>query len=318
MTDRSIILENLSISADGILRPDISVAINTLTAGGHLLGNTARNPGYLLLHTSRYDEFGQTLKYCFLISENRLTEEQIQGANIAASHAGENLVVIGHGDVEYPHIEWESFINLFGGPVITTSPLEAEFSKNLDLLGHNQLPSTLSGKADDLFELFVHAALEFILGGRVVRYGQARLFEERPDGLAIPDPDFVALYDAKAYSDGYEVSINTIRQFHSYINFFNSTYSAWYKLKSFILVSGHFPHNKATLERRSHELLAKSGIPLSFLNTTTLSEIVSLLKDFPLLRRSVDWARVLTAPIVDSNEVKKQVAAILRDEVVKG
>ncbi len=70
-------MEHTSIYADRVVHPDISVVVNTLTAGGHILEKAARNPGYLLLHTSRYDEFGTTLKYCFLISEGRLTEEQM-------------------------------------------------------------------------------------------------------------------------------------------------------------------------------------------------------------------------------------------------
>lgn len=311
-------MAHTSINEDRTISPDISVAINTLTTGGHLLKKAARNPGYILLHTSRYDEFGTTLKYCFLISEEHLTEEQIQGAKIAAIHEDENLVAVGHGKIEHAHIEWERFINLFGGPVISTSPLEPEFNENLEFLGHNQLPAMLSGKADDLFEIFVHSALEFILGGRVVRYGQARRFEERPDGLAIPSPHFIALYDAKAYAEGYKVTIDTIRQFDSYISNFNATYSAWYRLNSFILVSGNFPHTNTTLERRSRELLAKSGVPLSFLTTETLGKIVSLLKESPLLRRSIDWARVFTSPIVDSNEVQNQIGPILHDKVVKG
>lgn len=300
------------------MRPNISIAINTLTTGGHILKKAARNPGYVLIHTLLSDVFGTTLRYCFLISEDCLTEEQIQGATIASIRDHENLVLVGHGKTEHPHIEWERFINLFGGPVISSSPLEPEFCKNLEILGHNALPPMLSGKADDLFEIYVHAALEFILGGRVVRYGQARRFEELPDGLAIPSPRFIALYDAKAYGNGYEVTTSSIRQFNSYIDNFNATYSAWYKLNSFIVVSGNFPHNSKTLERRSHDLLAKSGIPLSFLTAEILGKIVNRLKETPLLRRSIDWAQIFTSPIVDSDEVQYQIDTILRDEVVRG
>ena len=97
-------MEHTSINEDRTIRPDISIAINTLTTGGHLLEKAVRNPGYILLHTSRYDEFGTTLKYCFLISEDRLTDEQIQGAKIAAIHEDENLVPVGRGKIEHPHI----------------------------------------------------------------------------------------------------------------------------------------------------------------------------------------------------------------------
>ena len=307
-----------SIEEAHIARPNIAVAVNTLMTGGFLLQGATRNPGYMILHASRYDEFGTTQRYCFMIAEDLLSEDFVSGAQIAATHKGETLVVVGLGEVARPHIEWERFINLFGGPIFNSSPLEPEFVDNLLLLGHNQLPENLSGKADDLFEIFVHSAFEFILGGRVVRYGQARRFEERPDGLAMPSPHFIALYDAKAYDEGYKVTIDTIRQFDSYIRNFNATYSAWYKLKSFILVSGNFKNKNTTLESRSRELLAKSGIPLSFLTAETLGKIVSLLKESPLLRRSIDWARVFTFPIVESNEVQNQIDMILRDKVIRG
>src|SRR4030042_6022150 len=97
---RGKILGYSATNEDRIKHPDIAIAINTLTSGGHLLGKAARNPGYILIHTSRYDEFGKTLKYCFLISEDRLTEEQIQGAEIAAIHESENLVLVGRGKIK--------------------------------------------------------------------------------------------------------------------------------------------------------------------------------------------------------------------------
>ena len=298
--------------------PDIAIAINTLTTGGFLLEGATRNPGYIILHASRYDEFGTTQRYCFLIAEDLLSEDYVSGAQIAANHKGETLVAVGRGEISCSRVDWESFINLFGGPIYRLSPLEPEFVGSLLVLGRNELPDNLSGKADDLFEIFVHSALEFVLGGRVVRYGQARRFEERPDGLAIPSPRFIALYDAKAYGDGYKVSIDTIRQFSSYISNFNASYSSWYRLNSFILVSGTFPHTDKILERRSRELLAKSGIPLSFLTAGTFGKIVEIIKKYPLLRRSIDWSRIFTSPIVNSDNVQQQIDAILRDRIVKG
>lgn len=298
-------------------KPDIAVAIDTLTSAGFLLEGATRNPGYILFHSSRHDEFGSTQRYCFLVAEALLSEEAIAGAQIAANHNGETLVAIGNGDVTQIHIEWERFLNLFGGPILSFTPLDPEFLDDLSLLGHNQLPKHLSGRADDLFEIFVHSALEFVLGGRVVRYGQARRFEACPDGLAIPGSHFIALYDAKAYADGYEVTADTIRQFDSYIRQFNARYSAWYKLNSFVLVSGEFQHRDATLESRSRELLAKSGVPLAFLTTRTLGEIVTLLRKSPLLRRSIDWVHVFTFPLVDSNEVRRQIDAIAHDRLIK-
>ncbi len=75
-----------SIEEAHIARPDIAVAINTLTTGGFLLEGATRNPGYMILHASRYDEFGTTQRYCFLIAEDLLSEDFVWGAQIAATH----------------------------------------------------------------------------------------------------------------------------------------------------------------------------------------------------------------------------------------
>jgi hypothetical protein len=298
-------------------RPDVTVAVNTLTVGGFLLTGATRNPGNIILHTSRYDEFGTTQRYCFFISEEDLSEDSVSGAEIAANHRKEVLVIVGHGDVARPHIEWSRFVNFFGGPIFSLSPLEPEFVSNLTILAHNRLPEGFIGEPDDLFEILVHSALEFVLGGRVVRYGQARRFEERPDGLALPNPHFVALYDAKAAREGYEVTVETIRQFESYVRAFDSAYSTWYRLNSFIVISGAFKQTDRTLDRRSRELLAKSGVPISFLTASTLGEIVGALKEQPLVRRSIDWARIFTCPIVRSKDAQNQIEAILRDKVIR-
>ncbi len=186
--------------------PDLSIAVRTLTAGGFLLEGAERNPGYVILHMSRIDEFGATHRYCFALAEDHFGESQIAAARIAAEHHHAQLVLIGQNESHFPTVAWDRFINLFGGPVFSTSPLEPDFAEHLIALGHNQLPASLQGRADDLFEAYVRVALEFVLGTRVVRYGQDRRFEARADGLVLPYHNFAALYDAKAYQEGYEVT----------------------------------------------------------------------------------------------------------------
>jgi hypothetical protein len=298
------------------INPNIPIAVRTLTTGGFILKSTDRKPGYTLFHVSRYDEFGNVQFYCFALAENELNESQVNGATIAANHYKAKLVIIGRSPVQTPQVEWENFINLFGGPVLDTSPLESNFGNDLIELGHNQLPEGLQGEADDLFEIYVHSALQFILGGRVIRYGQARLFEAKPDGLAIPKPDFTALYDTKAYGKGYDVTSETMRQFNSYVEDYNSRYSNFYRLNSLIVISGEFPHKESTLIERSQELLAKCGTPLSFLDTSTLVQIIKMLREQPLFRRSINWARIFTRAKVKAEHVHSELLVIQKDGVV--
>jgi hypothetical protein len=293
-----------------------ATAVRTLTTGGFILKGADRKPGYNLLYFSRFDEFGVVQDYCFALADNKLSEDQVKGASIAANHHHAHLVIIGNSNV-HPGVEWDRFVNLFGGPVLNTGPLEPGFAEQLVELGHNSLPNGLQGKPDDLFELYVHAALEFILGGRVLRYGQARLYEALPDGWAIPNPHFSALYDAKAYEDGYEVTADSMRQFKSYIELFNRRYSSYYRLNAFVVISGEFQNKDSTLDKRSRELLADTGVPISFLDANSLADILKLLAKYPLVRRSINWARIFSDVIVQSQMVMKELKVIQKDGIIR-
>lgn len=296
--------------------PNIATAVRTLTTGGLILKGADRKPGYTLLYFSRFDEFGVTQEYCFVLADSKLGVSQVRGATIAAGHHHAQPVFVGGGEGQ-PRVEWEQFVNIFGGPILDTTPLDPRFAEQLATLGYNALPEGLQGKSDDLFERYVHAALEFILGGHVVRYGQARLFEAKPDGLAIPSPSFSALYDAKARKEGYEVTADTIRQFKSYIADFSRCYSSYYQLNAFVVVSGEFLHRDSTLYQRSQELLAETRVPLAFLDALSLTEIIELLAEYPLMRRSINWARVFSKVIVRSNIVKTELEAIQKDGIIR-
>ncbi len=298
--------------------PDLATAIRSLTVAGFALEGAERKPGYALLFMSRPDEFGVQHRYCFALSErDAFGDAEIKGASIAAGQHNAKAILVGKGDEANPGIPWDRFLGLMGGPVLSTTALDPEFCKHLRLLGFNEVPEGVTGSADDLLEAHVRVAFEFAIGVRVVRYGQNRLFEARPDGIVLPYQDFSALYDAKAYSGGYEVTATTIRQFRSYVEEFRQRYNAFLpRLHAFIVISGRFPHEKATLENRSRDLLAECGVPLAFLTCDVLSEIVTHLCHNPRTRRAINWKRVFSDAIVDSTRVAEEIEAVKKDQVV--
>ena len=162
----------------------------------------------------------------------------------------------------------------------------------------------------------MRVALEFMLGTRVVRYGQNRRFEARPDGIILPYRNFTALYDAKASREGYEVTAETIRQFKSYVEDFSSRYQSYLALNTFVVVSGMFAHETDTLARRSRELFAECRVPLVFLTTGALAEIIALLAQHPKARRSIHWPRIFAEPIIRLQHVRTELEAVLRDCVI--
>lgn len=299
--------------------PNLSTAIRTLVAGGFVLVNVQRNPGYVLLHMDRPDEFGAAHHYCFALAEDNFQEAHVAGAKISADHRRAQLVLIGNGETsDVPSVEWNRFLNLFGGPVFTSTPFEPNFTDQLVQLGFNRLPEGMEGKPDDLYEAYARIALEFVLGTRVIRYGQDRLFEARPDGIVLPYNGFAALYDAKAYAKGYEVTLDTIRQFCSYVEDFRNRYRPYLQqLSAFIVISSEFPHRSETLANRSRELFATCGVPLIFLKSETLGEIVVFLSTRSVARSAINWRRVFAEPIVTAESVQKEVEVLKRDEILR-
>ena len=291
--------------------------MRTLLSGGFVLNKVQREPGYALLVARRLDEFGVAHRYCFAVFEYEFAPAQIEAIKIAAKYHGAEPVLVGEGIADLPSLEWDRFISLFGGPILSLKPFEPQFQEHLHKLGHNRLPEGLEGKADDLFEVYVREALEFVLGERVIRYGQERLFEARPDGLVLPSQGFYALYDAKAYGDGYPVTQDSLRQFGSYVKDFSKRYGTYLqKLNSFLVVSGKFAQGDNALDKRSREFIAEYQVPLSFMTTDTLGEMIEILSGTPVVRRAVNWSRVFSDSVAQPSLVRSEIDTVLRDKTV--
>ena len=200
---------------------------------------------------------------------------------------------------------------------LSLKPFEPRFREHLRELGHNRLPDGLKGKADDLFEIYVREALGFVFGERVVRYGQERLFETRPDGLVLPSQGFYALYDAKAYADGYRVTQDSLRQFGSYVKDFSKRYGTYLqRLNSFLVVSGKFAQGDKALDERSREFIAEHQVPLSFVTADALGDMIEILSETPVVRRAVNWSRVFSDPVAQPSLVRSEISTVSRDKTI--
>jgi hypothetical protein len=292
--------------------------------GGFILDTVERKPSYAVLAAQRLDEFGVSHRYCFAIADEEISLSEVEGASVAAEHYKAHLVMVGKFSAEIAErrtevvsLGWESFVNQFGGPVFGLSPLESEFGEHLGELGHNRLPEGLEGEPENLFEKYVRSALEFVIGSRVVPYGQTRRFEARPDGIIPPNRGFYALYDAKAYGEGYDVTRDTLRQFEDYVRDFSDRYEGYLpRLNAFVVVSGHFRQADQTLADRSRDLYDLCDVPLAFLTTASLSQIIGILADKPKVRRAIRWSRVFSDPVVRAKRVEQELLTVLRDETI--
>jgi hypothetical protein len=127
---------------------------------------------------------------------------------------------------------------------------------------------------------------------------------------------FSTLYDAKAYSNGYDVTLDSIRQFSSYVTEFRSRYSQYFELNAFIVISGSFPHSKETLEGRSRQFLSETSIPLAFLTAESVVQIIDLLSNFPSARRSINWRKIFVNPVVGPELVQAELQLINKDKII--
>ena len=218
-----------------------------------------------------------------------------------------------------PVFNLDQFHDRLGGAIHSVLPLQPEYCAHLEVLGHNAVPTELNGTADDLFEEYVHAGLQFMLGRRVIRYGQERRFETVPDGVAFDHAAALILYDAKAAKNGYDVDTTSVRQFGDYVRRFDAAYERLLgRLSAFVVVSGSFENGDESLEDRARDFLAEYGCPLSFMTASEMGAIVNLLAAQPLFRRSIEWKRVFSRAIVRVGDVQAELGRLNRDGLVGG
>ena len=295
----------------------VPTMVFSLLGNGFFVDTVRTGPGYTLMECRRPDEFSVITQYSFVLPSTELSDASARAIGRYARGRGAHMVVVAEKTPEgVPGMDWSAFQARLGGPIKSWLPLEASFPEMLSTLGHNQPVDGVEGRPDDLFEEYVNVALQFILGSRILRYGQKRSGEARPDGAALGDVVF--LYDAKAYAQGYPVELDSIRQFCSYVQDFNSRYEHWVgRIHSFMLVSGHFRDSSKALEDKADQMYSECGVRLTYLTADDLGSITKLMSLRPILRRSVSWKHILSRTHVTVADVQKSLGAVIKDDVIR-
>ena len=259
---------------------EIPEFVRTLFASGFNVLSVDRKPNFTLVGAMRHDEFGLAHEYIFAYSGERAISNADRNSLTKLSRKNSAPVVM-ITDNATPNkglviLSRAQFYGKVGGAVSSVLALEPEYGARLVELGFNRLPSNLRGQPDDLFESYVHAGLQFLLSGRVIRYGQERRFEAISDGVAVGKNTPLMLYDCKASDGHYEFSKTTIRQFADYVNDFHRRYEQSVgRLHAFLAISSEFQKTDQ-LQERSNELYSACGIPIVCMMAGTLSALVSL------------------------------------------
>jgi hypothetical protein len=303
-----------------IARPDgakVAIAVRTLVANRYFLDGAVRHPAYVALRFHCYGQFTHCAKYTFAVCERELAEPESKALRKEAEETHSSLVVVDGGSVQNAtSVDWDEFLSQLGGPVESDLPRHPDFAGQLLKLAINQLPDGLIGTANEQFEDYVYAALQFVLPARVVRYGQERRFEKVPDGIAFGQDQPFILYDAKAYARGYPVKPDSVRQFADYVADFNRRYRRYIgRVHSFVVISGDFIGN---LENRSRELYEQCQVPMSYLRADDLAGIVLQFAANPRYRCSVNWYKILSQLHVTTQFVGLEIEKARRDKILEG
>lgn len=297
-----------------------ALLVRTLLGAGFAIESVNRQVGGLLFQAKRLDEFGAAVDYLIVLAADPVETQTVEAWTALAESTSARLVVVTESNPSAPHFQLREFCDRLGGAVTAWLPLEDTYTATLSALGHNGAVDGLPGRPDRLFEIYAHAGLSFIFHGRVLRYGQERLFEGIPDGAGVGPPGQpFFLYDAKAATDGYSLTADTIRQFESYVTAFRRRYGHQIgNPHAFLVVSGHFQQQVAGLEERSRDLYAVAGVPLVCIDAETLGSACQLVAGNLSLRTSLDWNRLLAGPTLRLDEIREQLAARQRDRILPG
>lgn len=304
----------LQQKGDGQLSTEIRRLIRTLLLNGFTIDSVLRSNASQIFEVHRVDELGACVPYAFLVSSDPQEEVLIPFLKRAQEL---KATPIGLGDFStslFSVLPFSRFYRILGGSIDESVVYDDELPSKLDALGHNRLPSGLSGKADELLEDLTKQCLQFMTGRRSRRYGKERLFESVPDGIVFED--FAVLFDSKAYSSGFTIEADDIKRFAAYVKDFNQRYrNELGSIHTFIVVTGHFSQEITTLEVRRSEFYSECQTQLTCLKAVDLGDMVKKIRVEPRYRKAIVWKRLFSAIVLSPELVQQEIDRIQKDGV---
>jgi hypothetical protein len=298
---------------------EFSNIISTLVINGFHIHQVDRiSPTTPIIHTYKYDKLGATIRYSILFSADSSETAVLQTLEKSAN-SFEAMPIMVNDNLKTAKVSSytkEKFFDFFGGIVNTGLILIPHLPQLLDELGHNKLPTGLTGEPEDLLELYASECFQYIFESPTRRYGSDRRFEKLPDGLVLCKGRFMILFDAKAYTKGFDFDSKTINSLRGYVEEFTQKYSSYFgQIFTVIVVSGHFNDSKKALEGRADELYKLCNCKISTVTGTELGNIVQLLKDHPQVRGSINWKNVFSNVISETKYVQQEIDKIQKDKL---
>jgi len=300
--------------------PEYLDIISTFLLNGFEIEKVDRiSPDDTIFTIHKYEKLGALVKYSLLFSKSSHETNIFDSLEIISRALNSKPIVI--SDIikssKFKLFSYKDFAKIFGDFMNLGLILLPNLPEILNELGHNRLPESLAGQADNLHEIYIKECLQFLLNFPVKRFGQTRLYEKLPDSVILGKNGMFVLIDSKAYSNGYYISSDDINRFAYYINDFNDRYSEFYgRVFTFLIVSGEFVNGIRSIKLKSDQLYSLSNTKLTCIKSEDLGQIVIELKDTPEVRKSILWRNMFSRNLLDLSTIRNEINRIKKDNLI--
>lgn len=284
----------------------------------HLINSNRPVKNCLNVIGKKYDKLGAQILYSFLFVKGDLIDAVKKSYLQNSKTNSQTPVIVSETMItdECLNYTWDEFSERIGGIVNTGLILLDNITEIICKLGHNELPTGLDGTPNELLEIYVKEILQFLLTLPTKRYGSDRRFESLPDGIVL-GKDLIIQFDSKAYSKGFEFSLDDIERFSKYVNDFNRRYSSILnRVFSFVVITGKFNDSEESIEGRRKTFYQKCQTNLSCIDCDSLSSILDLLKHNLKYRELIDWKEIFSNTIITKDLIEGEIKIITKDNII--
>lgn len=293
--------------------------VRTLVSSGFQIEGAERPaPNTIIVNCYSRDRLGSLARSCIMFAP-KITKNLQELLESKSSESGATPIIVSPEcvGIDPPKLAISEFDRLLGGRVethlVSLPNIEDVFQK----LGHGVVSIQSDLSADDLLEEAVKESLQFMLEGDARRFGQDRLFESLPDGVAFGLDQFSIYFDAKAYGTGFHPSSDDIIRFAGYVNDYNSRYSRFLgTLHAFLVVTGAFSKSGSALDKKAEQFYAKCKTQIVFLKSADLGAMVKLFQGQSHLRKNVDWKSVFSTRHGTKSQLQNELTRITKDNLI--
>jgi hypothetical protein len=276
---------------------ELATIVRTLFAAGYQVKDAVRQPTHIEIVADRIDELDTSVSYLVAVTDSAsYTEDQLTELRHVAKEGSSRLVLVA-SEAGTNTFSVEELLTRLGGPIPSWRALSLDYVDRLTALSRNTLPLGETGEAWRLFEEAVSDGLEFLFARRVKRLGGTKRGARVADCICHSGDDAVVLVDAKASASGFDAANENLRALKEYVAQQKRVQQGRQPLTSCLIVSSSFEQDPPRLQQTGLEFLAETGVPVSFLSSTVLGEMISLVTTHGVRQRSaIRWKQVFGMP----------------------